>query len=173
MAATEMPAVAEANAGAQEGRLGAAAVYAAGAVLYFVAREVLKVDFIISPLFYGLLVLAASYFRRRLLASAVVLICWGIAVILDGKGPLEGGRTAQVHTIGFGVGALATLLLGRWIPSRVALESVAIIMIVVGVWYYLVYEVPELEEPWLWSAVFLASAAALLVSEFVARRGRG
>lgn len=142
-------------------RLGAAAVYAAGAVLYFIARESLGLNFLASPLFYGVLVLAASYFRPRLLASAVILVCWGIAVLVDGNGPLAGGRTAQVHVAGFGVGALACLRLGRWIPARVALESVAIIMIVVGVWYYFVEEYAVLERAWLWSAVFLANAAGL------------
>jgi hypothetical protein len=52
----------------------------------------------------------------------------------------------------------------------VALESVAIIMIVVGLWYYFVYEFPELEEAWLWSAVFLASAVLLALHGLRLRR---
>lgn len=143
---------------------GAAAVYAAGAVIYYAAREFLDVDFLVSPLFYGLMLLVASYFRPRLLASAVILICWGAAVLADGNGPLADGRTAQVHTFGFGAGALACLLLERWIPTRVALESLAVILLIVGVWYYLVYEFSVLERAWLWSAVFLASAIALVVA---------
>lgn len=140
---------------------GAAAVYAAGAVTYYIARESFDLDFLASPLFYGAMLLIASYFRRRLLASAVILICWGLAVLLDGRGPIEPGRTAQVHVFGFGVGALLCLLLRRWISDRVALESLAVIMIVVGLWYYFVYQFSALEEAWLWSGVFLLSAAVL------------
>jgi hypothetical protein len=70
---------------------GAAAVYAAGAVAFYVARESLELDFLASPLFYGVMLLIASYFRRRLLASALILICWGVAVLLDGRGPIEPG----------------------------------------------------------------------------------
>jgi hypothetical protein len=142
---------------------GAAAVYAAGAVLYFVAREFLALDFLVSPLFYGVVVLIASYFRPRLLASAVILTAWGIAVLLDGRGPVAEGRTAPVHLAGFGVGALLCLLLRRWIDARVALESIAIIMIVAGLWYYFAFEFSALQEAWLWSAVFLASAAMLVL----------
>jgi len=161
----------QANADATREYFGAAAVYAAGAALYFVAREAFDMDFLASPLFYGVMLLVASYFRPRLLASAVVLICWGVAVLADGNGPLEEGRTASVHTFGFGVGALLCLLLRRWIPERVALESLAIIMIVVGLWYYFVHEFSVLEDAWLWSAVFLASACGLVVGGLWARRG--
>jgi hypothetical protein len=138
-------------------------VYAAGAVLYFVLREVVRIDFILSPLLYGLLVLGASAFRPRLLATAIVLICWGIAVVLDGKGPLADGRTAQVHTIGFGAGALVLWLLRDRIDAAGSLQSLATVMLVVGAWYYFVYDYPVLERAWLWSAVFLATAIALVV----------
>lgn len=151
---------------------GAAAVYAAGAVLYFSAREFVGLDFQASPLFYGMMLLIASYFRRRLLASAVILTMWGIAVLLDGRGPIAEGRTAPVHLFGFGAGTLLCLLLDRWIAARVALESIAVITIVVGLWYYFVYDVSALEEAWLWSAVFLASAA-LLVLQGVRARSAG
>ncbi|MGH2588788.1 MAG: hypothetical protein ACRDJE_28020 [Dehalococcoidia bacterium] len=163
----------QAGADATREYFGAATVYAAGAVLYFLAREVFDMDFLASPLFYGVMLLVASYFRPRLLASAVVLICWGIAVLADGNGPLEEGRTASVHTFGFGVGALLCLLLRRWIPERVALESLAIIMVVVGLWYYFVHDFSVLEDAWLWSAVFLASAAALVVVGLRVRTANG
>lgn len=153
-------------------RLGAAAVYAIGAVAYFIAREVLEMDFLLSPLFYGLIVLAASYVRPRLLAPAIVLICWGTAVVLDGRGPIEDGRTAQMHTFGFGLGALVLWLLRARIDPAASLQTLATIMLVVGVWYYFVYEIPELEEPWLWSAVFLATAAALVAGVLLASRTR-
>ena len=145
-------------------RLGAAAVYAVGAVLYFLLREVAGLDFIYSPLFYGLLVLAASALRPRLLATAIVLVCWGIAVVLDGKGPLADGRTAQIHTTGFGAGALVLWLLRDRIDPARSLQSLAVVMLVVGVWYYFVYDYPVLERAWLWSAVFLATALVLAVS---------
>lgn len=164
MAIDAKPAAVAAGQDDSRERFGAAAVYAVGAVLYFLLREVARLDFIYSPLFYGLLVLAASAFRPRLLATAIVLVCWGIAVVSDGKGPLADGRTAQIHTIGFGAGALALWLLrGRLDPAR-SLQSLATVMLVVGVWYYFVYDEPVLERAWLWSAVFLATALALAVS---------
>jgi hypothetical protein len=144
-------------------RLGAAAVYAAGAVIFFVLRQVVNVDFLLSPLLYGLILLAGSYFRPRLLASAVILLTWGVAVLLDGKGPLAADRTAQVFMVGFGVSAVFLLLLRRWVDSRVALESLAVILIVAGIWYYFEKEHSVFREPWLWSAVLLASALALAV----------
>src|SRR4051794_27093524 len=77
-------------------RLAAATVYVAGAILYALAREAGGLDFTASPLFYGLILLVASYFRPRLLASALLLCIWGTVVLLDGKGPFPAGRTAPL-----------------------------------------------------------------------------
>jgi hypothetical protein len=151
-------------------RLGAAAVYVSGAVLYFGLRELAGIDFIVSPLLYGLVLLGASAFRRRLLASAVLLVTWGIVVVLDGKGPLAEDRTAPVHIFGFGLGALITLLLERWIDRRAALESIAIIMMTTGVWFYLVEDFEVLESAWVWSLVLLVNAAALIASVLMSHR---
>ena len=170
MAVSNMPAQSEARPVDMRGRLGAAAVYAAGAVLYFVAREALGMEFTLSPLFYGLMLLAAGYFHRPLLAPAIVLICWGVAVVLDGKGPLAEGRTAQVHTFGFGLGALLLWLLRDRIDPAGSLQTVAIVMLVVAVWYYFVDDFPVLERAWLWSAVFLLGAAATIAGGLVQRR---
>ena len=170
MAVSNMPAQSEARPVDMRGRLGAAAVYAAGAVVYFVAREALGMEFTLSPLFYGLMLLGAASFRRPLLAPAIVLICWGVAVVLDGKGPLEEGRTAQVHTFGFGLGALLLWLLRGRIEPAGSLQTVAIVMLVVAVWYYFVDDYPVLERAWLWSAVFLLGAAATIAGGLVQRR---
>ncbi len=67
-------------------RWSAAAVYVIGAVCYFVAREFLGLPFTASPLFVGVVMLAASRFRRRLLASAVLLLTWGTAILINGRG---------------------------------------------------------------------------------------
>jgi hypothetical protein len=84
-------------------------------------------------------------------------------VVLDGKGPLADGRTAQVHTLGFGAGAFVLWLVRDRIDAAGSLQSLASVMLVVGVWYYFVYDYPVLERAWLWSAVFLATAIALVV----------
>jgi len=163
---------AEAGRGAAGGRFGAAAVYAAGGVVYYFARELGGLNFLVSPLFYGVIVLAASWFRPKLLASAIILIVWGIAVLVDGHGPLAADRTAPVHTAGFGIAALVLLALRRRIDPAEALQSLALIMVVVGIWYYLAHDYHVLERPWLWLLVFLASALALVGAGFRQRAER-
>lgn len=151
-------------------RLGAAAVYAAGAIIYFVLRRLLDLDFLASPLIFGVVLLAASYFRPRLLASGILLASWGVFVLLDGKGPFADGRSAPMYVLGFGVGALILLALRERIASRISLEAVATVMTVAGVWYYLVYDFDVLEAPWLWSAYLLGSAAALVATALMPDR---
>ncbi len=146
-------------------------MYVIGAVSYFVAREFLELPFTASPLFVGVVMLVASVFRRRLLASAVLLLTWGTAILINGRGPLEAGRTAALYITAFGLGAGILLVLRGGIESRVALESVAIVMAVAGVWFYLAYDYPALERPWLWSAALLISAAGLVAGEMMQRQG--
>ncbi len=86
-------------------RWSAAAVYVIGAVCYFVAREFLELPFTASPLFVGVVMLAASRVRRRLLASAVLLLTWGAAILINGRGPFEAGRTAALYIAAFGLGS--------------------------------------------------------------------
>ena len=155
------------DTGGRRERLGAAAVYAAGGVLYFVAREVLGVGFLASPLLYGLIVLAASVFRPRLRAPAVLLTVWGAAVLLDGHGPIAEGRSAAVYIAGFGLGALLLRLLERWIDTRAALESLAAVILITGVWFYFAEAYEILTRPWLWSAWLLLSAGALAFTAFL------
>lgn len=150
-------------------RLSVAAVYLVGALLYYAARERFGLSFMLSPFVYGLILLVASIFRQRLLASAALLLIWGLAVELDGRGPLAAGRTAALYMTAFGLGAGVLLLLRRWVDAQVALESVALVMLTAGIWFYLSYDYPTLIQPWLWSAWFIVSGLALVAAEVAAR----
>lgn len=152
-------------------RLGAAAVYLVGAVVYFIAREWLGLRFMASPFFLGMVMLVASYFRPRLLASATLLAIWGTAVLLNGKFIWADGRSDAVYLAAFGLGALVLVALQRWVDPRVSLETVGIVMLVTGVWYYLAYDYDALVKTWVWSLAMVVSAAALALTMFVPRRG--
>lgn len=152
-------------------RLGAAAVYLVGAVAYFIAREVLGLGFMASPFFLGMVMLVASYFRPRLLASATLLAIWGTVVLLNGKFFWADGRSDAVYLAAFGVGALVLVALQRWVDPRVSLETVGIVMLVTGVWYYLAYEYDALVKTWVWSLSMVVSAVALVLTTLVPRRG--
>lgn len=167
MTAVMEPPVGGQSTPARSERLGAAAVYVAGAAAYYVARRYLGLGFTASPLFAGVLMLVASYFRLRLLASAVLLITWGSAILFAGHGPIAAGHSTPLYIGAFGLGALILLLLRRWIDARVALENVASVMLAVGLWFYFDYDYPVMERIWLWSAWLLANAAALVGMELV------
>lgn len=151
-------------------RLGTAAVYAGGGVVYAALREGARLDFTASPLLYGLVLLVAAWFRRRLLASAVLMLIWGVAVLLDGKGPFAPDRTAPFFMTAFGLGAAVLVLLRDRIDYQVALESVAAVMVTAGVWFYFVYDFPVLEETWVWTAYFFLYAVGLVAAEWWERR---
>ncbi len=170
MTATRSLAPASAERRGSKERIGTAAVYVAGGIVYYLLREMGGLDFTASPLLYGLMLLVACRFRPRLLASAVLMLVWGAAVLVDGKGPFPADRTAPFFMAAFGLGAGILLLLRGRIEPRVALESIAAVMTTAGVWFYFVHDIPMLEKTWLWTGYFLLYAAGLLVGEWYIRR---
>lgn len=155
--------------------LGAAAVYVGGAAAYYAALQGLGVTFQATPLILGIVMLAASIFRARLLASAVLLLAWGAAAIALEYEWLPRERSSAVYMIAFGLAALALLLLRRRVAPRVALESAAIIMLVGGLSFFAAYEVDALGRPWLWSLALIVNAAGLVAVAWWRQRrsGRG
>ena len=144
----------------------AAAVYAIGAALYYAAIDGLGVTFDATPLLIGAVMLAASVFRRRLLASAVLLLAWGAAVLLVRHGPLPDHREAPVFLIAFGLAMAALVLLRRWLDPRIALESAAIVLLAGGLAFYGAFASDVFTSAWLWSAALLASAIILAADAF-------
>lgn len=140
-----------------------AAMYVAGAAAYWYAVERLGVTFDATPLIFGLVALVGSAVRPRLLASAVLLLVWGGVVLLVRHGPLPDDREAPLFLLAFGVGAALLVALRRWIPPKVALESVAAVLVGGGAGFYLAGEDTVFTSAWFWSAVLLASGALLVV----------
>src|SRR5262245_24128772 len=96
----------------------AAAVYVVGAASYYAWLEPLGHSFQFTPLLLGLIMLAASPWRGRLVPSAVLLLAWGAAVLAVHWGWLPGERAAAAYVAAFGLGLLALLVARRWIDSR-------------------------------------------------------
>lgn len=151
--------------------VGTAAVYLAGALVYFLLVEVAGVDFLITPVFFGGMMLVASVLRPRLLASAILLLAWGAAVLLVEHEVLAHGRASSSYMAAFGLAALVLLLLRRWIAIEVSLESAAIILLAGGVALYLSGDITAFGRGWLWAAATALNAIVLLVVEW-RRRGQ-
>ncbi len=141
-----------------------AAIYLAGAAAYFLLVEVLGANFLITPLFMGGIMLVASTQRPRLLAPAVLLGCWGLAVLLLNRGVLSGNRTAAVYIAAFGLASLILLLLRRRLSPPIALEGAAVVMIVSGLALYASYDVAAFGRGWLWALVLALNAAGLVLA---------
>lgn len=141
-----------------------AAVYLVGAAVYFLVVEVFGANFLITPLFIGGIMLVASVARPRLLASAIVLAAWGTAVLLVDHGVLASGRAAPSYMAAFGVAALVLLALRRRIAAKVALESIAVIMLVGGVALYAAYDHSALARGWLWALALALNAVGLVLA---------
>ncbi|MGI8554607.1 MAG: hypothetical protein ACR2PL_28015 [Dehalococcoidia bacterium] len=153
--------------------LAVAAIYVIGALLYYFALVPLKVSFLSTPLFLGLIMLAASLFRPRLLATAVLLLTWGTAVFLLNHHVLPSDRAQPVYLFAFGLGAAILVLLRRWIEPRLALESAAVAMLSAGVFFYADFRWSLFNQPWFYSLLLLLSAAGLVLLDLWKRRRAG
>ena len=145
--------------------LGAAAVYAAGAGLYYVIVARHGVTFLVTPLFIGGIMLVAAVFRPRLLASAALLSAWGAAVLLIHAGRIPSARSAPAYMFAFGVAAAVLRLSGRWLAPRVALETTAIVLLVGGAALYGAFDIGPLGDGWFWALVLLVNAIGLVLVE--------
>lgn len=149
-----------------------AGVYLAGAAIYFLVVEVFGANFLITPLFIGGIMLVASVVRPRLLASAIVLAAWGVAVLLVDHGVLASGRATPSYMAAFGVAALILLALRRWFAAEVALESIAVIMLVGGIALYAAYDQPAFGRGWLWALALALNAIGLVLAAWWRARSR-
>jgi len=141
-----------------------AAIYAAGALAYWLAVGVGGLTFGSTPLFLGCIMLVASIMRPRLLASAVLLLAWGMGVILLQEGVLPRQRAAAVFLIAFGLAALILLVLRSRLDLRVSLESAAVVMLTGGLALYISYDLDPFGRGWLWAAALLLNAVGLVVA---------
>jgi hypothetical protein len=141
-----------------------AATYPTGAAAYFLAVEMLGVTFLVTPLFFGGNLLVTATQRRRLLVPAVLLGCWGTAVILLDRGLLPANRTPAVYIIALGVAAPILLLRRRSVAARISLESAAVVMTVAGLALYSSYDVAAFARGWLWALLLALNAVGLLLA---------
>ncbi len=158
--------------GSDRGDLCAAGVYALGAALYFVLVQLAGLTFQATPLIFGGTLLVASVFRPRVLAAALLLLCWGVAVALLNAGALPEARTGAAYMVAFGVAAAVMMLLRRWIAPPVALQSAAAVLLAGGLALYGAFDVDALGRGWLWTLVVLADAACLAAASLYRSRRR-
>ncbi|MHB8577353.1 MAG: hypothetical protein ACYDCQ_18730 [Dehalococcoidia bacterium] len=143
---------------------GTAAVYLAGAAIYVALVEAAGAPFAITPLTFGVIMLLAGVFRRRLLASGVLLCAWGTGVLLLDRGVVPSDRSAAVFIIAFGAGALVLSLLRRSFDVSVSLESAALIMLVGGLGLYLSFSIDAFGHAWPWGVALAANAGGLVLA---------
>lgn len=141
-----------------------AAIYVAGAMVYYLLLTPFDVTFEATPFIFGVILLIAAPFRPRVLASAVLLLAWGAAVLALHDDWLP-NRPGPVYIGAFGLAATVLRLLSRWVEPRVALENVAVVMLSSGVFFYFAFEIEALNRAWFWSIALLVNTAALVAYE--------
>lgn len=152
--------------------LATAAIYATGALAYYLTVAQFGANFAVTPLFFGAVMLVASVFRPRLIASALLLGAWGAAVLLLQHGALPRERNSAVYMIAFGAAALLSLLARRWIDPAVALESAAVVLLVGGLSLYGSFDVDRLGRGSFWALALFLNAVGLAATALWRDRAR-
>lgn len=140
---------------------GSAAVLLGGAVVYAAMEGLMKVRFDVTPLSIGLIAIAAGIVgaRPRLIATGLVLVGWGSAVLLVDHGIVDAARTTPTYMLGIGAGLLVAARLapprerGEW------LTSAAVTAFAGPLGLYLAYDSSSIGQWQAWAIVLVAWAA--------------
>ncbi len=148
------------------GGLVSGGVLAAGALAYAIA-EAAGLLFFATPLFVGIVVLAAGVAgrTRALVPSGCVLTGWGVATLaLRPNGPLPSDRGTPADMVGIAVGLLVAALLARPDEARSWMRGGSITAISAGMSYYLAFDWGRLGtwQAWAVALVIWAAFEALL-----------
>lgn len=132
----------------------------AGAGLYAVLQATSALDFDLTPLSVGVIVIAAGLAgaRRRSIATGLVLGGWGIAVLLVDHGVVPTGRTTPAYMLGIAVGLLAVRVLAPAASRADWLTSGAIAALLGPLGLYLSYDVPALGRWPAWAVALVGLA---------------
>ncbi|MGI9016805.1 MAG: hypothetical protein ACR2HR_06825 [Euzebya sp.] len=121
------------------------------------------VTFNITPLFVGLVALAAAAVAAepKPWTSGIVITAWGIGVLLVLEGPLP-QRSAPIYMVAIGIGILvASFVVAKQEQQAVARGSAAA-MIAGGVLFYLAFDVEFLVDWWVFSGGLAVAAVVEL-----------
>ena len=145
-------------------RLVAALTFAAGAGVYALGVGPLGVTFDATPLWFGVVALAAGLLARqpRLVAIAMPLLGWGAAVLAVRHGPIPRGREAAADLIGVGFGMLAASIWTR--RHDLSTSGAACTVASGGLAFFLAFDVDALGRWPIWCVLMVAWAAFEVVA---------
>jgi len=137
-----------------------AIVLALGAAIYLVLMGPLGVTFDATPLVVGSVVLVAATAGRahRLMATALTLIGWGVAVLLTRHGPLPDDREAATFLVAAGLGLLASRLVARLRPG-VEVGEGSTVLVVGGMAFFFAFDAAWIYDWPAWTAALVAWAS--------------
>lgn len=135
-------------------------ILAAGAGVYAVVEGVVDVKFVVTPLFLGLVAVAAGALgtRHRVVGTGLVLAGWGAAVVLVDHHVVPVERTTPAYMLGLAVGLIcAGVLAGR--PRRAEwLASGAVAAFLGPLGLYLSYDIGALGRWPVWALTMVVWA---------------
>jgi len=135
-------------------------VLLAGAGIYALVESRAVADFSVTPLMLGAVAVAAGLIgtRRRIVATGLVLMGWGVAVILVARGVIPADRTPPAYMIGVAAGLLAAAAVAGSPRRAQWLTSGVIAAFVSGLGYYFAYDFGVLAQWKGWTFAMLAWA---------------
>ena len=140
--------------------LRAAITLALGALAYSLAEAVAHLTFSATPLFIGVILLAAALVggERHLVPTGSVLTSWGAAVLAIGHGPFPANRTAPGYLVGMAVGLLIVAFLVSDHDRAAWTRTAALTAVAGGLAFYLAFDIAALDAWQLWAALLLGWA---------------
>jgi len=141
--------------------LGSAVVVVAGAGVYALLVGGDNVRFAATPLILGIIAVVAGLVgtRHRVIATGLVLGCWGTAVLLVDHGVVPTERTTPAYMLGVAVGLLVAAGVAPRADRAAWLTSASIAAFTGPLSLYAAYDVTSLGRWPLWSAVLLVWGA--------------
>lgn len=141
--------------------LGSAVVVVAGAGVYALLVGGGNVRFAATPMILGVIAVVAGLVgtRHRVVATGLVLGCWGAAVLLVDHGVVPADRTTPVYMLGVAVGLLVAAGVAPRAERAAWLTSASIAAFTGPLSLFLAYDVTALGRWPLWSVVLLVWGA--------------
>jgi len=155
--------VTTADSGRSPRDLRSGAVLLGGSLLYAGLEGWAGLTFNATPLFIGVVAMAAGLGgrRRRLVPVGMTLVGWGAAVLLVRDGPLPANREAAAFLVGMAVGLLAASVVARrW---HLPITGALLTGLSGGLAFYLAYDIAAVGEWPLWAFLVAAWGAFELV----------
>lgn len=138
-----------------------AGVVLAGAVAYAILVGADVVAFTATPLCLGIIAIAAGLagIRPKVVATGLVLACWGVAVLLVDHKVVPAARTTPAYMLGIGIGLLAASHLAPRAQRGDWLASAVVVAVTGPLSLYVAYDISAFGRWPLWSLVLAGWAA--------------